>query len=99
MRIHLFGLFGSFFGLYYVFLTLYTRFVYISEIKYTVSLNYNSVFEARLDQSVQSLSAVVYSTDMLAVSSVLRLQDIYTRVKDELTVGYIQYGDFNLHNR
>ena len=98
MRIHLILLFGAFFVCYLVFLFLYTGLFYAEKIRQEASLQFEDVLDSRLDQSAQALSTVAYQSDKLAVESLLRLTDVFSRVFNEVQAGYYLQGDHGLQN-
>ena len=81
MRIHLFFLSCLFLVCYIVFLYLYTTQLYVNTIIEKASERYDTILTNRLIDSSIALSTVVYNFDKVGIDAVLRLADIFTRVK------------------
>jgi hypothetical protein len=88
MRIHLFFLSALFLVCYIVFLYLYTTQLYVNTVLDLASERYDAILSKRLLDSSIALSTVVYNIDKVGIDSVLRLADVFARVKTEVEKGY-----------
>lgn len=77
IRWHLFLIFGIWFIVYFIFLSVYTKYFYLERIEYNVEQQYDAVFNNRLETSSEAISTVVYYLDVYGIEIALRLADIY----------------------
>lgn len=98
VRIHLFTLFGGFFICYLVFLILWIRFYYFREFEKYLQLQYDRVLDKRMTESAWALSMIVYQSDKIGVDSVIRLTNVFKRLKAEVDQGYYVGTNLSIPN-
>lgn len=89
MRIHLFFLSCLFLVCYVVFLYLYTTQLYVNTILDKAEDRYDAILTSRLVDSSIALSTVVYNVDKVGIDAVLRLADVFARVKAAVSKDYL----------
>jgi len=81
LRVHLFSLFGTFFIIYFLFMYIYTKVQYVSELVNIVSDQLKPILEDRLVYSTQAVATTFYMIDKLGIDSTLRLSGMYKRTE------------------
>lgn len=74
---HLFTLFGCFFAAFFIFLTLYAKYVYQQAVVDNLSTEWSSILQDRLVYSSQSVSTAFYMSDKAFIDTTLRLKALY----------------------
>jgi len=82
LRVHLFSLFGTFFVIYFLFMYIYTKFQYVSELVTIVTDQLSPILTDRLEYSTQAIATTFYMIDKLGIDSTMRLSGMYMRTFD-----------------
>ena len=83
LRVHLFTLFGCFFMAFFIFLALYSKFVYQQAVVDNLSTEWPGILQDRLVYSSQSVSTAFYMADKAFIDTAVRLSKLYTEASRE----------------